>query len=100
MTADDETALKWVQDDYVREEMESERRALEEGGVDILDDSDEEAPRPSNPIGHDDPVHGCTKDGGGVQDDDGDDDGGNYTNFYKLLGMYKAAASGDSGDLV
>ena len=42
----------------------------------LLDD----APGPSNPVRHDDPGQRCNKDGG-------DDDGGDYTNFYRLLGM-------------
>ena len=108
MAADDETALKWARNDYVREEMVRQRRALEEiaarrrgreeGGVVILDDSDEDAPRPSNVKLHrlGDPGQGCSRDGCGVQDggddndgdDDGDDDdGGDYTAFYSLLGM-------------
>ncbi|KAI5010891.1 hypothetical protein ZWY2020_013028 [Hordeum vulgare] len=76
MTVDDETALKWARDDYVREEMEHQHRALEEtvargrgreeGGGVILDDGDEEAPGPSNPVRHGDPGQGCSKDGGGV----------------------------------
>ncbi|KAI5017474.1 hypothetical protein ZWY2020_042362 [Hordeum vulgare] len=94
MTADDETTLKWAWDDYAREEIERQRRALEEiaarrrgreeDDVVILDDSNEEASGPSNPVRHDDPRQGCSKDGGGAQDDDDDSD---YTNFYKLLGM-------------
>lgn len=97
MAADEETGLKWARDDYVRQEMERQRRALEEiaarrrgreeGGVVILDDSDEETPGPSNPVRHGDPGQGCSKDGGGVQDGGDDDDGGDYTNFYRLLGM-------------
>ncbi|KAE8820950.1 Cysteine-rich receptor-like protein kinase 10 [Hordeum vulgare] len=81
--------------------MEHQRRALgkiaarsrdrKEDGVDILDDCDKEAPEPSNRDRHGDPRQGCTKDGGGAQDDEGDDDGnddGDYSNLYKLLGMY------------
>ncbi|KAE8814687.1 Homeobox protein KNOX3 [Hordeum vulgare] len=63
-----------------------------EGGIVILDDNDEEAPGPSNRVGHGDPGQGCSKDIDGVQDDD---DGGDYTKFYKLLGMQKATTSGD-----
>ncbi|KAE8773065.1 hypothetical protein D1007_54848 [Hordeum vulgare] len=96
--AAEEITLKWAQDDYVREEMEHQclaleeiaarRRNHEEGGIVILDDNDEEAPGPSNPVCHSDSGHGCGKDDRGVQDDDGnDDDGGDYTNFYRLLGM-------------
>ncbi|KAE8817055.1 putative WRKY transcription factor 35 [Hordeum vulgare] len=99
MTADDDTSLKWAWGDYVWEEMERERRTLEEiaarrrghevGDNVILDDNDEEAPGPSNLVRHGDPGQGCSKDGGGVQDDDGGggDDDSDYTNFYKLLGM-------------
>ncbi|KAI5001391.1 hypothetical protein ZWY2020_026041 [Hordeum vulgare] len=94
MAVTDETALKWARDDYVREEMERQRRALEEiaarrrgreeDGVVILDDSDEEAPEPSNPIRHGDPRQGCSKDDDGAQDnecDDNDNGSGDYTNF-------------------
>ncbi|KAE8804172.1 Cysteine-rich receptor-like protein kinase 10 [Hordeum vulgare] len=94
MAADNEAALKLMWEDYVREEMERQRRALEdiaaprhgreEGSVVILDDSNKEAPGPSNPVRYGDPGQGCSKDGDGAQ---GDDDGGDYTNFYKLLGM-------------
>ncbi|KAE8766580.1 putative WRKY transcription factor 35 [Hordeum vulgare] len=108
LAIDDETALKWEWDDHAREEMERQSRALEEiavrrpgceGGGVILEDSDEEATGPSNPVRHDDPGQGCSKDDGGTQDDDDDDDDGDYTNFYKLLGMLKSATSGD-GDVV
>ncbi|KAE8778073.1 Cysteine-rich receptor-like protein kinase 10 [Hordeum vulgare] len=105
MAADDKTALKWAWDDYVREEMERQHRALEEitawhrgrgeDDVVILDNSDEDAPGPSNPLRHGDLGQGCSKNGGAAPDNDSD-----YTNFYKLLGMWKAAASGggDCGD--
>ncbi|KAE8805130.1 Cysteine-rich receptor-like protein kinase 10 [Hordeum vulgare] len=93
MAADEETALKWARDDYVWQEMERQRRALEEiaarhcsreeGGGVILDDSDEDTPGPSNPVHHGDLGQGRSKDGGGVQDDDGN----YYTNFCRLLGM-------------
>ena len=59
MAAADETALKWAKADYVREQMECQRRAFEEivaqrrgreeGGVVVLDSDDEDAPGPSNP---------------------------------------------------
>ncbi|KAI5017411.1 hypothetical protein ZWY2020_042299 [Hordeum vulgare] len=94
MVVDDETTLKWARGDYVREEMERERhtpkeiaarrRSREEDDAVILEDSDEEAPKPSNPIRHSDPRQGCSKDGGGAQDDDENDDD---TNLYKLLGV-------------
>ena len=53
-------------------------------------DSDEEEAGPSR-VG--DPGQGCGRDGGGWQgeddekDDDDDDDDGDYTDFYKRLGM-------------
>ncbi|KAE8812021.1 Homeobox protein KNOX3 [Hordeum vulgare] len=60
MAADDEIVLKWARDDYVREKMERQRRTLEEiaarrpgheeSDVVILDDSNEEALEPSNPV--------------------------------------------------
>ncbi|KAE8796720.1 Cysteine-rich receptor-like protein kinase 10 [Hordeum vulgare] len=64
MVVDGQTTLKWAQDDCVREEMERQRRALEEitarrcsreeDDIVILHDSDEEAPGPSNPVRHGD----------------------------------------------
>ncbi|KAE8802996.1 Cysteine-rich receptor-like protein kinase 10 [Hordeum vulgare] len=68
MAVNDETALKWARGDYVQEEMERKRRAIEEivvrchrreeGSVIILDDIDEEVPRPSNSVRHGDPGAG------------------------------------------
>ena len=92
----DEEALKWARDDYLRDEMVRQRRALEEiaarqrgredeNGVVILDsDEDEDAPGPSNPPRQ--PGEGCSRDGGRGGGDD-DDDGGDYTQFYRRLGM-------------
>ena len=97
----DEDALRWARDDYLRDEMVRQRRALEEiaarkrgredeHGVVVLDsddDDDDDAPGPSNPPRQ--PGEGCSRDGGGVGggDDDDDDGGGDYTRFYRLLGM-------------
>ena len=94
----DEDAMRWSRDDYVREEMVRQRRALEEiaarkrgredeDGVVVLDSDDDDAPGPSNPPRQ--PGEGCSRDGGGVGggDDDDDDGGGDYTRFYSLLGM-------------
>ncbi|KAE8815744.1 Cysteine-rich receptor-like protein kinase 10 [Hordeum vulgare] len=96
MFVDEEIALKWARDNYVREEMERKHRALEktatrrrgreEGGIVILDDGDEEVPGPSNPIHQGDRWQGCSKDGGGMHDDDSDDND-DYTNLCTLLGM-------------
>ena len=96
MAAADETAMRWTREDYVREQVARQRRALEEhkahhrrpvrevDGV-LYIDSDEEEAGPSR-IG--DPGQGCSRDGGGWQGEDDDDDGGgDYTNFYKRLGM-------------
>ncbi|KAE8778544.1 SEC12-like protein 2 [Hordeum vulgare] len=104
MAADDEITLKCTRDDYVREEMEHQRHTLEEiaarcrsreeDNIVILDESDEEVPRPSDPVRHGDLLQGCSKDNDRAQDDDGDDDG-DYTNFYKLLDMLKAAEPND-----
>ena len=58
-------------------------RGREKDDVVILDDSDEEAPAPSNPVRLGDPEQGCSKEGGG-QDDGGGDD---CTAFYRLIGM-------------
>ncbi|KAE8802393.1 Cysteine-rich receptor-like protein kinase 10 [Hordeum vulgare] len=92
MVADLDTGLKWSCDDYVREEMECQCRALEEiaerrrgrdeGGVIVLSDSDEEATAPTKPIRSGDPGQGCSKDDG-VEDKPSDD----YTIFYNLLRM-------------
>ena len=93
----DEDALRWARDDYLRDEMVRQRRALEEiaarkrgredeHGVVVLDSDDDDAPGPSNPPRQ--PGEGCSRDGGGVGGgDDDDDDGGDYTRFYSLLGM-------------
>ena len=97
MAAADETAMRWAREDYVREQVARQRRALEElkarhpcpvrevDGV-LYIDSDEEEAGPSR-VG--DPGQGCSRDGGGWQGDDDDDydGGGDYTDFYKLLGM-------------
>ncbi|KAE8790993.1 Cysteine-rich receptor-like protein kinase 10 [Hordeum vulgare] len=65
------------------EEIASRRRGREEGNIVILDERDEEAPPP---IRLGDPGQGSSKDGApaGGNGDDGD---GDYTAFYKLLGM-------------
>ncbi|KAE8813501.1 Cysteine-rich receptor-like protein kinase 10 [Hordeum vulgare] len=63
------------------EEIAARHRGREEGGLVILDDSDEEASGPSNPVRHGDPGQACSKDGGGAGGN-GDD-----ITFYKLLGM-------------
>ncbi|XP_044454311.1 uncharacterized protein [Triticum aestivum] len=96
----DEDALRWARDDYLRDEMVRQRRAMEEiadrkrgredeHGVVVLDsddddDDDDDAPGSSNPPRQ--PGEGCSRDGGGVggggDDDDGDGDGGDYTRFY------------------
>ena len=95
----DEDAMRWARDDYLRDETVRQRRALEEiaarkrgredeHGVVVLDsdDDDDDAPGPSNPPRQ--PGEGCSRDGGGGDDDDDDDDdGGDYTRFYRLLGM-------------
>ena len=80
------------------EEIATRLRGREEGVIVILDESGEEAPALSNPICLGDPGQGFSKNGSGVggNSDDGDDD---YTNFYKLLGMEKAAVTGSSGSL-
>ena len=87
----DEEALKWARDDYLRDEMVRQRRALEEiaarkrgredeHGVVVLDsDDDDDAPGPSNPPRQ--PGEGCSRDGGRGGGDDDDDDGGDYTRF-------------------
>ena len=92
----DEDTLRWARDDYLRDEMVRQRRALEEiaarkhghedeHGVLVLSDYDDDAPGPSNPPRQ--PREGCSRDGGGVGGGDDDDDGGDYTRFYRLLGM-------------
>ena len=103
MAADDETALKWAREDYVCEEMARQGRALEEiaarccgreegGGVILDSDEEDEAGPSSAPPRVGEPGQGCSRDGGGTQhdgDDDGDDDEdiGDYTRFYRILGM-------------
>ena len=100
MAADDETALKWAKADYVREqvlrqrwayaELQARRPGREEGGVIVLDSDEEDEAGPSSaPPRVGDPGQGCSRDGGGTGQarDDDDDDGGDYTRFYRLLGM-------------
>ncbi|KAE8770989.1 Homeobox protein KNOX3 [Hordeum vulgare] len=68
MAAADEAVLKSARDHYVWEEIEREcrvleemaarRRGHEEGGVVILNESDEEATGTSNPVRHGDPGQG------------------------------------------
>ena len=93
----DEEALQWARDDYYRDEMVRQRRALEEiearkrgredeHDVVILDsDDDEDAPGPSNPPRQ--PGEGCNRGGGRGGGDDGGGSGGDYTRFYSILGM-------------
>ena len=57
------------------EKIAARRHGHEEGGIVILDDSDDDAPGPSNPPRIGDTGQGCNK------------DGGDYNNFYRLLGM-------------
>ncbi|XBI91164.1 hypothetical protein VPH35_028556 [Triticum aestivum] len=101
---DDESALKWAKEDYVREQVRRQRRAYletqarsraevrrraEEGGVIVIDSDDEGEARPSStPPRVGDPGQGCSRDAAGeARDDDDDDGGGGYTRFYRLLGM-------------
>ena len=102
MAAADETALRWAKADYVCEQVarqrlvyagiKARRRGREEGGVVVLDNNEEDAPGTSNPPRVGDPCQECSRDGGGsggmLGDDDHDDGvGGDYTQFYRLLGM-------------
>ena len=102
---DDESALKWAREDYVREQVRQQRRAYletqarsraearrraeehhraEKGGVIVIDSDDEVEAGPSCAV--DDPGEGCSRDAAGEARDDDDDDG-DYTRFYRLLGM-------------
>ncbi|KAE8795686.1 hypothetical protein D1007_29401 [Hordeum vulgare] len=95
MSADLDAGLEWSRDDYVRQEMEHERRTLEEiaeryrvrneGGVIVLSDIDEKATAPTKPANSGDPAQGCSNDNNVNGDDDGDGD--DYTVFYNLLDM-------------
>lgn len=100
MVADLESGLLWLCQDYVREEMERQHRALEEivarrcgrdeGVVVMLSDNDNEVAAPSQPVRSGDPGQGCSKDApkdGPPSVNDDDDSGDDYTAFYKLLGM-------------
>ena len=65
---------------------QAQRCGREEGGVIILDSDDEdEAGASSAPPRVGDPGQGCSRDGGRGGGDN--DDGGDYTQFYRLLGM-------------
>ncbi|KAM3364521.1 hypothetical protein ACQJBY_014706 [Aegilops geniculata] len=92
---DDESAVKWAKEGYVREQVRRQRRAYaelqarrrghEEGGVIVLDSDEEDEAGPSSaPPRVGDHGQGCSRDGGEARDDD---DGGDYTRFYRLLGM-------------
>ena len=99
---DDESALKWAKEDYVRKqvrrqrrayaELQARRRGREEDGVIVLDSNEEDEAGPSSaPPRLGNPSEGCSRDGAGQSqprnDDDDDGDGGDYTRFYRLLGM-------------
>ncbi|XBI84546.1 hypothetical protein VPH35_092837 [Triticum aestivum] len=101
---DDESTLKWAREDYVREQVRrqrqayletqarsraearrrrvEERRRAEEGDVIVVDSNDEVETEPSCAVG--DPGEECSRDAAGEARDD---DGGDYTRFYRLLGM-------------
>ena len=93
---DDESALKWAKEDYIREQVRRQcrayletqaRRRAEEGGVIVIDSDDEGEAGPSSaPPRVGDPGQGCSTDAAGDARDD-DDGGGDYTRFYRLLGM-------------
>ncbi|KAM3241586.1 hypothetical protein ACQJBY_054446 [Aegilops geniculata] len=100
VSPDDESALKWAKEDYIREQVHRQRRAYletqarsraearrlvaEEGGVIIIDNDGEGEAGPSSAVG--DPDKGCSRDA--AREARGDDnDGGDYTRFYRLLGM-------------
>ena len=74
----DEDALRWARDDYLRDEMVRQRRALEE--IAARKRGREDAAGPSNPPRQ--PGKGCSRDDGR-----GGGDGDDYTQFYSLLGM-------------
>ena len=89
---DDDAALKWAREDFLRMErerrvaalrrFEQRRRGREEGGVVILDDSDDDAP--PAPVRHGDAGQGCSRDGRVKEEKaDGDDGGedGDYSAF-------------------
>ena len=91
-----ETGLKWARDNYVREEMERQRRAFEEiaarrrgrdeAGVIVLKDSDDDAPPPPTKLVRQGaPGQVCSKDGDGVKKEE--DDGGDNSAFGVLYGL-------------
>ena len=69
------------------EEIAARKRGREDEHVIVVldNDDDDDAPGPSNPPRQ--PGEGCSRDGGGVGGDGDDDYGGDYTRFYRLLGM-------------
>ncbi|KAF7083084.1 hypothetical protein CFC21_086902 [Triticum aestivum] len=100
MAPDDKSALKWAKEDYVRKRVRRQRRAYletqprsraEEGGVIVIDNGDEGEAGPSSaPPRVGDPGQGCSRDAAGRARDDDEDGGGgsgDYTRFYRLLGM-------------
>ena len=83
----DESALKWAREDYVREQVRQQRRAYlktqarsraearrcaEEVGVIVIDSDNEVEAGPSCAVG--DPSEGCSRDAAGEARDDDDDD--------------------------
>ena len=68
-----------------RSRAEERRRVAEEGGVIIIDSDDEGEAGPSSVVG--DPGEGCSRDATGEARHDDDDGDGDYTRFYRLLGM-------------
>ena len=93
---DDDAAMKWAQEDWARLEMERLRRALaeiaarrrgrDEGGVIVLEDSDDNAPSPANPVRLGDPGQGSNNVKKEKDDDDGGDDGdiAAFSDFFGL----------------
>ena len=93
---DDKAALKWPWEDWARLEMERQRRTLEEiaarrrgrdeGGVIVLEESDDKAPLPTKPVSQDDPRQGSSRDGR-MKKENEDSDDGDYAAFSKFFDL-------------
>ena len=88
---DDEAALKWARDDWVQTERERQRAALarfetrhrgrDEGGIVVLDDSDDDAS--PQPVRHGDAGQGSNRGGRAIKKekadaDNNEEDGGDF----------------------
>ena len=95
MELNDEAALKWEREDYLKMEMEHKcaglqrfehrRRGHDEGGVVVLDDSDDDDAPPPPPVRHGDAGQGSSRGGRAKEVRNAVADGGDYAAFSDFL---------------